>query len=158
IWLCACASGKPGAPDGGGGGIPDTNVSTFEDAGIDAPPKNGFGEPCTTNLDCESGLCILVGTSGQCTETCGDCPPGYGCLGVTGIQIEGQVTFVCVPTSSQLCTTCTQHSECTLIGMDKCVEYPDGDKACAQDCSKIGCPVGYTCQDVEIDGVDYKQC
>ena len=156
ISVGACASGKPGVFEDGGGA--DTNVSTFEDAGIDAPPKNGFGEPCTSNMDCESGLCILVGTSGQCTETCGDCPPGYGCLGVTGIQVEGQVTFVCVPTSTQLCTTCVQDSECTLIGMDKCVTYPDGDKACAQDCSTVGCPTGYSCETVDIGGTDYKQC
>ena len=46
---------------------PDANTSTLEDAEveIDAPPKHGFGEPCTSNLQCESGLCILVGTSGQ---------------------------------------------------------------------------------------------
>jgi hypothetical protein len=154
ISLAACASGKSGTQ-------PDGNSTIYEDASvpdIDAPPKHGFGEPCTSNMQCESGLCILVGTSGQCTQTCGDCPPGYGCLGVTGIQVEGQVTFVCVPTSTQLCTTCTQDSECTLIGMDKCVTYPDGDKACAQDCSTVSCPTGYTCNTVNINGTNYKQC
>jgi hypothetical protein len=156
IWLVACASGKPGGQNNGGDD--DSGVSTFEDAAVDAPPKNGFGEPCTSNMQCESGLCILVGTSGQCTMTCGDCPPNYGCLGVTGIQVEGQVTFVCVPTSSQLCTTCTQDSECTLIGQDKCVTYPDGDKACAQDCSTVSCPTGFTCNTVNIGGTNYKQC
>jgi hypothetical protein len=155
IWVVtACASGKGGLQS-------DANTSTFEDSGvpeIDAPPKNDFGEPCTSNAQCESGLCILVGTSGQCTKTCGDCPAGYGCLGVTGIQVEGQVTFVCVPTSTQLCTTCTQDSECTLIGMDKCVTYPDGDKACGQDCTTVGCPTGFTCNNVMINGAPYKQC
>ncbi|HEY5944853.1 MAG TPA: hypothetical protein VIV40_05150, partial [Kofleriaceae bacterium] len=154
IWaVTACASGKGGLQS-------DANTSTYEDSGseVDAPAKNGFGEPCTSNAQCDSGLCILVGTSGQCTQTCGDCPPNYGCLGVTGISVEGQITFVCVPTSSQLCTTCTQDSECTLIGMDKCVEYPDGDKACAQDCSVVSCPTGYTCNNVTINGAPYKQC
>src|SRR5690242_6112146 len=134
VLVAACASGKQGAVES------DANMSTIDDASIspDAPPKKGFGEPCTGNAQCDSGLCILVGTHGQCTQTCGDCPTGYGCLGVTGINVEGQVTFVCVPTSTQLCTTCTQDSECTLIGMDKCVTYPDGDKACGQDCSTIG--------------------
>src|SRR6478735_2720950 len=104
VLLGACASGKAGV-----GEIDANNTSTFEDAAVlvDAMPKNDFGEACTTNAQCESGLCILVGTHGQCTQTCGDCPTGYGCLGVTGIQVEGQVTFVCVPTSTQLCTTCT---------------------------------------------------
>jgi hypothetical protein len=143
LLLGACAAGTPGV------GESDANTSTIEDASVvvpvDAMPKNDFGEACTSNAQCESGLCILVGTHGQCTQTCGDCPQGYGCLGVTGIQIEGQVTFVCVPTSTQLCTTCTQDSECTLIGMDKCVTYPDGDKACGQDCSTVSCPTGFVC-------------
>lgn len=155
IGVVGCASGTPGGMQGGDG---DASVSTFEDAAIDAPPKHDFGEPCADNADCESGLCILVGTSGQCTKTCGDCPPGYGCLGVNGIPLEGQVTFVCVPTSNQLCTTCVQDSECTLIGMDKCVTYPDGDKACAQDCSSVSCPIGYDCKTVDIGGTSYKQC
>ena len=155
IALAACANGKPTAEE------IDANTSTFEDAAlpeVDAPMKNGFGEPCTSNQQCESGLCILVGTSGQCTQTCGSCPPNYGCLGVTGIQVEGQVTFVCVPQGNQLCTTCVQDSECTLIGMDKCVTYPDGDKACAQDCSTVSCPTGFTCNNVVINNVNYKQC
>lgn len=153
--VSACAAGKSGVQD------IDANTSgPMEDAGVavDAPPKHDFGEPCTDNQQCESGLCIFVGTSGQCTQMCGDCPPGYGCVGVTGIQIEGQVSFVCVPQSTQLCTTCTQDSECTLIGMDKCVTYPDGDKACAQDCSTVGCPTGYSCQTVDVNGTNYKQC
>ncbi|MGN6110365.1 MAG: hypothetical protein ACTHU0_35000 [Kofleriaceae bacterium] len=128
------------------------------DAPPDGPPKKGFSEPCIDNGQCESNLCILVGTSGQCTMTCGTCPDGYGCVGVEGIEIEGQITFVCVPTSNQLCTTCTQDSECTLIGMDKCVTYADGDRACARDCSSVGCPVGYSCEDVNIGGANYRQC
>jgi hypothetical protein len=151
--ISACASGNKG-----GVADQDANTSTFEDAPADAPDKNGFGEPCTSNQQCESGLCILVGTSGQCTQTCGDCPPTYGCVGVTGIQVEGQVTFVCVPQSNQLCTTCTMDSECTLIGMDKCVTYPDGDKACARDCTTVGCPMGFSCNNVVINNVNYKQC
>ena len=152
--MTACAAGKNTGVGGDDGGV------TIDDAPIeiDAGPKNDFGEPCTDNDDCESGLCILVGTSGQCTQTCGDCPSGYGCVGVTGIQVEGQITFVCVPTSSQLCTTCTLDSECTLIGMDKCVTYPDGDRACARDCSAVGCPTGYDCETVDINGTDFKQC
>ena len=153
VTLAACANGRPGNQND-----IDASTNPIADAGPDGPPLSGFGEPCTDNHQCESGLCILVGTSGQCTKTCGDCPDGYGCLGVEGISIEGQVTFVCVPTSSQLCTTCTQDSECTLIGMDKCVTYPDGDRACARDCSTVTCPTGYSCQNVSINNVNYKQC
>lgn len=156
-WLCAfslaaCAGGSAAKPDSGAG-VDDAQTSF-----PDGPERHGFGEPCTDNGQCDSNLCILVGTSGQCTQLCGDCPDGYGCLGVEGIAIEGQVSFVCVPQSNQLCTTCTADSECTLIGMDKCVTYPDGDKACAQDCSSVSCPTGYACETVSIMGVSYQQC
>ena len=136
---------------------PDMAVDAPVDV-IDAPPGKGFGEPCTDNAQCESQLCIFVGTGGQCTQLCGTCPDGYGCLGVTGIQVEGQVSFVCVPTSNQLCSPCTADSECTLLGMDKCVTYPDGDRACAQDCTTVTCPVGYDCKNVDIGGTNFKQC
>ncbi|MGE3765063.1 MAG: hypothetical protein AB7L94_22580 [Kofleriaceae bacterium] len=161
IVVVGCASSRPE-------GTCDPNTTTCgevvdampeADAPIDAPPGHEFGEPCTDNDDCESLLCILVGTSGQCTRTCSnDCPQGYGCVGVDGIAIDGEITFVCVPQSSQLCTTCTMDSECTLIGMDKCVTYPDGDRACARDCSVVGCPTGFDCENVVIDNVNYKQC
>ncbi|HEU0033874.1 MAG TPA: collagen-like protein [Kofleriaceae bacterium] len=128
------------------------------DAPPDGPPKRGFGEPCTDRAQCDSNLCIVIGTSGSCTKLCGDCPEGWGCLGVLGVDADGQVSFVCVPSSTQLCTTCTQDSECTLIGMDKCVPYPDGDTYCSQDCSTISCPTGYGCQTVNVGGTNFKQC
>ncbi|MBA3398282.1 MAG: hypothetical protein H0T89_36990, partial [Deltaproteobacteria bacterium] len=159
VVLAACASSsKPGQQ------CDPTTTNCAADAGPEAdappdgPPLKGFGEACSDGKQCESNLCILVGTSGQCTQLCGDCPDGYGCLAVEGIQIEGTVSFVCVPTSNQLCTTCTQDSECTLIGMDKCVTYPDGDRTCARDCSTVGCPVGYDCETVAVGGVNYQQC
>src|SRR5262245_13832165 len=109
--LAACASSTAGE-------TPD--ASAPPDVGPDGPPLKDFGDPCIDRQECESNICIIVGTSGQCSRVCNpECPPGYGCLGVIGAEVDGQVSFVCVPTSSQLCTTCTQDSECTLIGMDK---------------------------------------
>jgi hypothetical protein len=136
----------------------EVDAGPVADAPPDGPPKKGFGEPCTDNMQCDSGLCILVGTTGQCTKLCGECPEGYGCLGVEGIAIDGEVSFVCVPTSNQLCTPCTMDSECTLIGMDKCVTYPDGDQVCARDCTDVTCPTGYDCETVSINGTNYEQC
>jgi hypothetical protein len=156
--LAACASSraKEGECD------PQTQIcvdaAPGDDAAPDGPPGRGFGEPCTDRSQCESNLCILVGTSGSCTKLCGDCPSGWGCIGVLGIDADGQVSHVCVPESNQLCTTCNVDSECTLIGMDKCVSYPDGDRYCSQDCSTIGCPVGYDCQTVDVGGSSFRQC
>lgn len=155
----SCASGNRAACD--------PNVETCDgDAGVDATttdappdgPAKGFGEACTDGMQCESQICILVGTSGQCSKLCGECPDGYGCLGVTGVVIEGEVSFVCVPTSNQLCSPCTQDTECTLLGMDKCVTYDDGDRYCSRDCTSVACPTGYACEDVAIGTATYRQC
>ncbi len=155
IALGACASSRS---NGDVDGPPGPTIDADNTPPADAPDLNGFGEPCTDRDQCDSNLCILVGTSGQCTMLCGDCPDGYSCLGVVGIDVEGTVSFVCVPTSTQLCTTCVMDSECTLIGNDKCVTYPDGDQYCGQDCSTVSCPVGFTCETVNIAGTNYQQC
>jgi hypothetical protein len=159
--LASCASGDPrGACDPSTTNCTDVPDASTIDA-IDAPPDaplRGFGEPCTDRRQCESNLCILTGTSGECTQGCGDCPTGYGCLGVTGVGIDGEVTFVCVRTSSQLCSPCTADTECTVLGMDKCVPYPDGDQFCGRDCTSVSCPTGFSCETVNIEGTNYKQC
>jgi len=86
-----------------------------------------FGDPCTTGAQCDSAVCLLVGTGGVCTRVCdGTCPDGYGCFGVIGAIDPGQIALVCVPISSQLCSPCQADTECTLLGMDKCVVEPTG--------------------------------
>jgi hypothetical protein len=139
------------------GPTPDA-ADVLYDAGPDAPPLLGFGEPCTDRDQCQSNLCILIGTSGQCTQFCPPCPDGYGCLGVTGVDVDGQISFVCVPLSNQLCSPCVADSECTLVGADKCLTYPDGDQYCARDCSTITCPDGFECETVDVGGDDFEQC
>ena len=72
-----CASGnKAGNEDGG------TDIDGPPSDGAIDGPTSGFGEACTDSMMCESGICILVGTSGQCSKLCGQCPDGYGCLTV----------------------------------------------------------------------------
>ncbi|MEJ7601421.1 MAG: hypothetical protein WKG01_26190 [Kofleriaceae bacterium] len=158
--LAGCASSRPSAQcdPQTGSGCEEVDASLPQEASVDAIPGRGFGEECSDRDQCDSGLCVVVGTSGVCTMTCGDCPSGWGCLGVTGVDVEGQVTFVCVPESNQLCTPCTQHSECSFVGMDLCVDYPDGDKYCSRSCDTVTCPVGYECDTVVVAGVNYEQC
>jgi hypothetical protein len=155
-----CASGRPAQTACDPTMEPcevDANTNA-PDAAPDGPPGKGFGEPCTDRAQCESNLCIVVGTHGTCTQFCPTCPDGYGCVGVLGIDVDGQISFVCVPSSTQLCTACSQDTECTLIGMDKCLTALDGDRYCSQDCSAIQCPTGYDCQNVDIGGTNFKQC
>lgn len=148
-----------GGPDGGGSFI---DAGPIPDAGpqVDARDLAGFGEPCIDKGDCESNICILAGIGGICTETCvaGSCPENYGCVGVLGAIDPGEVADVCVPASTQLCTPCTVHSECSLIGADKCLTYDDGKQFCSQDCSTVGCPIGYTCETLDVEGTAVEQC
>ncbi|MBP9206396.1 MAG: hypothetical protein KBG28_20655 [Kofleriaceae bacterium] len=158
--LLACANAKNGTnPDAYDPGVADAPVAAA-DAGIDAVPLKGFGEPCLDRDECASNLCILVGTGGRCTDRCDGvmCPDEYGCFGVLGIDVDGVVSNVCVPTTSQLCSTCATDTECTQVGMDKCLTYPDGDRYCSRDCSRVACPSGYTCDDVVIGTDVLQQC
>ncbi len=159
----SCAGGYACGDDGvcvveidGGGGVD----GPAGDAGPDAAPGLGFGEPCTDRSQCESNICIVVGIGGRCSDLCqgGDCPEGFGCLGVLDSVEVGQVDEVCVPISDQICSPCTAHSECTLIGMDLCIADPDGDSYCSRDCSAVSCPTGYACETVDIGGGDFEQC
>src|SRR5450432_4266089 len=128
----------------------DASVSLADATiGIDAPPDAPllpFGAPCTDINQCQSNICILVATGGVCSMQCSsDCPPGWGCFGVTGAVDPGQVTNVCVPISDQLCTPCAADSECTLLGMDACLTETSGRKYCGRDCTTVACPTGYDC-------------
>jgi hypothetical protein len=161
--VCECGDGLPQCPDGyvcGAGGVCEADGGAVDAGGPDSMPLKGFGEPCTDRAECESNICILVGTGGICTDLCSgdDCPENFGCLGVLDSVEPGSVDYVCVPTSNQLCTPCTAHSECTLIGQDLCVQNALGDSFCARDCSTITCPAGYSCDTVDVDGDDYEQC
>src|SRR4051794_25495856 len=88
---------------------PSTPDCLAIDAGVDAtvadaPPDamlRRFGDPCTNAAQCDSDVCLLVGTGGVCTRVCdGTCPDGYGCFGVIGAIDPGQIALVCVPISS----------------------------------------------------------
>jgi len=48
----------------------------------------GLGTPCTTSMDCLSGLCPSDGTDSYCAETCNStCPDGFGCIDAGDINI-----------------------------------------------------------------------
>lgn len=67
--------------DDGGGAMPDGALGT-----------RTFGQPCTTQSDCVSGLCLATGAdSAVCTELCTsdvDCPNGvsWGCISAEGFE------------------------------------------------------------------------
>jgi hypothetical protein len=140
--------------------MPDANLNPTFDADMtpDAKPKNGFGQPCQGAIDCQSNICILTSTGGVCSMLCGTCPDGWGCFGVLGAVDPNEVSNVCVPLTTQLCTQCQQDTECAQVGMDKCITESTGRSYCGRDCSTISCPTGYDCDKVTISGTDYKEC
>ena len=183
VMLAACASSSPGGPcdpqdeacacdvatpcptgwtcGPSGTCVVDVDAGAIEiDAqGIDAPPLKTFGDPCLNNDECDSNVCIFVGTGGRCTRLCdNDCPTDWGCFGVIDVIDPGQVDNVCVPVIDALCTACSGDPECTQLGMDRCLTYPDGDRYCSRDCSTVGCPAGYTCNSMTIGGTPVRQC
>ncbi len=162
-WICGAGGlcvldGDAGVRDGTVDASPD--ASTAADAAVDAAPLLGFGEPCNDKTECSSNICLVVATGGFCTMLCqgGTCPQDYGCFGVLDAVEQGVVSEVCVPTGNLLCTECSSNQECNLIGQDLCLDYPDGSKYCARDCTTVNCPTGYTCEDVDVGGTSYRQC
>ncbi|MBV8755650.1 MAG: hypothetical protein JO257_00150, partial [Deltaproteobacteria bacterium] len=156
--LAACASSRRAGEidaQGGGGG---SDAAVIQDSGPPDAPLKGFGDPCTDSHECQSGICILTSTGGVCSMQCGQCPAGYGCFGVLGAIDPNQVSYVCVPTTTQLCSPCMNDSECTQIGMDKCVTETTGRKFCARDCSQVTCPTDYDCTNESIGGTTFKEC
>ncbi len=153
----ACASSSREACDPTQVACPGLDSGTHDSTSIDAAPdalKLGFGSPCSGNSQCQSDLCLVVPTGGVCTEECGVCPTGWGCFSVGQ---DGEFESECVPLSSELCTPCSMDTECTQVGMDKCLSEADGS-FCARDCSTISCPDGYDCTPTDVNGTNYQEC
>jgi hypothetical protein len=118
---------------------------------LDLPPDpGGFGYPCQTDSQCNSGLCVMTPDGKQCTIPCQDeCPPGWAC-GLHKPSLPDEV-YVCVPLSMSLCRPCADHADCHLNGVDlgeTCAPYGPGGSFCATPCGDEGeCPDGYLCVD-----------
>ncbi len=84
-------------------GFSDLLSTAFAAAGTDPwleggpdPRLSKFGDGCTDSSQCQSNVCIGVGTVSQCSQTCDGstpCPTGYSCV-TSGSQ------QVCAPTNA----------------------------------------------------------
>ena len=142
-----------------GADIADTTDVTADmgpDVLPDVPPPLGeFGDPCTADDECGSGICI-VGADDEliCTELCdSDCPDDrYECRLIE--NSGGDLVQLCFPSVEQLCTPCNDNADCGGL-RNRCLQLPDG-KFCGEDCSGDGlCPEGYACE--ELQG-GFSQC
>ena len=136
----ACAQGSGGSVADGG------------PPAADAAATGDTGDRCDSDTDCASGHCLDLSGGSMCTATCdgdGDCPEGWSCVGVIGVEDPDIATPVCVP-DGPLCASCEVAAACAQVGADLCVSDGEGDGFCARDCSAVGCPAGYACR--EVDG------
>ncbi|GMV39564.1 MAG: hypothetical protein AMXMBFR64_12800 [Myxococcales bacterium] len=144
-----------GAPD-----VASVDVAE-EDAGTaptcDDSDSGGFGCPCATNADCESGYCHAAKSGSFCTVVCEEsCPKGWQCKStVTGPDI----VWLCVPKADILCEPCADSKECGELA-DLCTPVGDSGTFCTLGCATdADCPIDYRCGDVgEAGGLTVRQC
>ena len=104
---------------------------------------------CDADSDCESGLCAPTPDGGECAVACGEsCPAGYRCA-----EIEGQ--SVCVYAPLMHCDPCREALDCQhpLLAdyAGVCLsDDPAEGSFCRVSCADDACPLGSTCQEVEV--------
>ncbi|MGB0591224.1 MAG: thrombospondin type 3 repeat-containing protein [Myxococcota bacterium] len=131
------------------------NSDTTEEA-LNCP--GAFGCPCEDGDECFSGYC-LSDPAGEksCTKTCeGSCPEGYVCLET---EAASDVVFVCTPVDDPICRSCVNDDVCGNVG-GRCIgATEDTPGQCGRSClSEQDCPTGFTCDSVDVDGGNEKQC
>lgn len=138
-------------------------------AGGNAP----YGDPCQCAADCASGFCLQNPYTGvgQCTALCGGARvcegidrcvqarvPGIrpGCPDPGTGVVEGQVVEICAPNETGV--PCRGPADCLIDGT--CITPPNPlagqvpvQASCGARCvDDRGCPAGYRCQAVPVQG------
>ncbi len=132
-----------------------TPLPEVADWQFDVVDPGGFGWPCESGEDCDSGWCIEGPDGKMCTLTClSECPEGWECAQVPGT--EPDVVFICVPPFQNLCRPCMSDGDCTgqAGGTSLCLPFGPEGNFCTGDCTSVDCPEGYLCEDVE----GYQRC
>ncbi len=134
------------------GRTPDDLVTTEDQHQVVDQP---FGAGCTDNGQCLSGWCLDSPDGGYCTQVCAEgCPAGWTCKTIA--QTSPDYIEVCVLDKARLCLPCETDLHCGDAG-DLCLDI-GGGRFCGRDCTQNPCPEGYSCQDLALDGSQYKQC
>jgi len=146
-----------------------------------APPVRGdaqYGDPCRCGADCASGFCLqntYRDFGGQCSAQCGANAAVVRCPGIArcgqarvpalspgcpdpGLGLdEGDLVQVCAPNETGI--ACRGPADCIIDGV--CVSPPDPvaspvvavQSICGARCEDDqGCPTGFRCQDVGMQG------
>jgi len=134
---------------GDGAAVPDKLADTPLDYG-----SNVFDQPCTSNADCPTGVCVYTKDGQRCTIPCiEDCPSGWQCRLLPG---GPDMLYACVPAHITTCRPCAEHVDCQEFGFQPdglCYSFSSEQGSfCVTPCSKDNlCPAGFAC--VEIEGL-----
>ena len=120
-----------------------------------------FLDPCDSNADCQSSLCVFHLGEKVCSKTCiEDCPDGWNCEQVS--MFGSDMVFVCVSQFSHLCLPCADVEDCQPVsGTDVlCVSYQTEGFFCGASCDAAKpCPGGFECKSAfTTEGTSSKQC
>ena len=102
---------------------PQDTATTDTDPQPGCEPGEGcFGESCTGNDDCLSGICAMHLGDYVCSKSCdASCPAGWTCKLVGGVGDGG---YACVSDTSHLCLPCASSAECVNeSSVNACVSY-----------------------------------
>ncbi len=108
----------------------------------------GYGEPCTTNADCASSLCVHGKDGETCTIPCVDsCPAGASCKQL--VLPTRDVQFACLPEHVTLCRPCADAAPCVDGGYQAkaiCSDLGAEGSFCLTPCDAAApCPTGFSC-------------
>lgn len=74
----------------------EPDSAAADTAAGDGFTRGGFGAPCDSNVDCDSGWCVLSLDGYICTTLCVEaCPGGFDCKSVSADGVD--IAFICVP-------------------------------------------------------------
>lgn len=158
-WQCVtfqCLFADPPVEDTGAGPdvAPTPDVSAPPPDTGKPPTKSGYGVPCGSKEECESGLCVQNAATGQgtCTQLCGapsDCPGKDTCIPVQ------QGTSICYPSDSG--KACPAAPGACAAGFS----LTDGKGACtcAVECEiSADCQSGAACSTWQVVGGTKRLC
>ncbi len=118
--------------------------------------------PCSSDEDCDSGMCLKSLANSVCAVECdgNSCSRnGWACFALR--NWEGPA--LCLPETSMLCLPCENHNDCSALDVSfsgLCLDLEDTGKFCGAPCvNSAQCPKGYTCPAVVLeDGSLVGQC
>ncbi|GMV43700.1 MAG: hypothetical protein AMXMBFR64_54160 [Myxococcales bacterium] len=158
-WECTnflCLFSDPFAPDTGPDVKPpvDTGPDVKPQTDTGPPPKSGYGVPCGSKEECQSGLCVQNQATGggTCTMLCGkpsDCPGKDACI------VVQQGTNICYPSDSG--KSCPAPPSACVAGLS--LSNPKGACVCTVECETAAdCQTSAACSQWQVGGSTMKLC